>query len=40
MIYAIAARMVRMGWRMPVLGDQLTDVKKSMDLIRRKLPER
>ncbi|MEV6383164.1 hypothetical protein AB0M31_27610 [Streptomyces sp. NPDC051773] len=35
-----AARMERMDWRMRVLGDQLGDVKKSMDLLRRKLPER
>ena len=35
-----AARMERMDWRMRVLGDQLEDVKKSMDLLRRKLPER
>ncbi|MFJ3706516.1 MULTISPECIES: hypothetical protein [unclassified Streptomyces] len=37
---AVAARMERMDWRMRVLGDQLGDVKKSMDLLRRKLPER
>jgi hypothetical protein len=37
---AVAARMERMAWRMRVLGDQLGDVKKSMDLLRRKLPER
>ncbi|MDX3131408.1 hypothetical protein PV367_16855 [Streptomyces europaeiscabiei] len=35
-----AARMERMDWRMRVLGDQLEDVKKAMDLLRRKLPER
>jgi len=35
-----AARMERMDWRMRVLGDQLGDVKKSMDLLRRKLPDR
>ncbi|MCX4902397.1 MULTISPECIES: hypothetical protein [Streptomyces] len=37
---AVAARMERMDWRMRVLGDQLGDMKKSMDLLRRKLPER
>lgn len=37
---AVAARMQRMDWRMRVFGDQLEDVKKSMDLLRRKLPER
>lgn len=37
---AVAARMERVDWRMRVLGDQLGDVKKSMDLLRRKLPER
>ncbi|WP_331757413.1 hypothetical protein OH736_45095 (plasmid) [Streptomyces sp. NBC_01650] len=37
---AVAARMERADWRMRVLGDQLGDVKKSMDLLRRKLPER
>lgn len=37
---AVAARMERMDWRMRVLGDQFEDVKKSMDLLRRKLPER
>ncbi|MFD5617058.1 hypothetical protein [Streptomyces yangpuensis] len=37
---AAAARMERMDWRMRVLGDQLGDVKKAMDLLRRKLPER
>ncbi|MEU9189442.1 hypothetical protein AB0D14_33855 [Streptomyces sp. NPDC048484] len=37
---AVAARMELMNWRMRVLGDQLGDVKKSMDLLRRKLPER
>jgi ubiquinone biosynthesis protein UbiJ len=37
---AVAARMQHMDWRMRVLGDQLGDVKKSMDLLRRKLPER
>lgn len=37
---AAAARMQRMDWRMRVLGDQLEDVKKSIDLLRRKLPER
>ncbi|MDX3209108.1 hypothetical protein PV728_43730 [Streptomyces europaeiscabiei] len=37
---AVAARMERMDWRMRVLGDQVADVKKSMDLLRRKLPER
>ncbi|MFM9699346.1 hypothetical protein [Streptomyces europaeiscabiei] len=40
MIHAVVARMERMDWRMRVLGDQLTDMKKSMDLLRRKLPER
>jgi hypothetical protein len=28
-----------MQWRMRVLGDQLEDVKKPMDSLRRKLPE-
>ncbi|MFF5442191.1 hypothetical protein [Streptomyces achromogenes] len=37
---AAAARMERMDWRMRVLGDQLEDVKKAMDGLRRKLPER
>lgn len=37
---AVAARMELMDWRMRVLGDQLGDVKKSMDGLRRKLPER
>ncbi|MFD9822600.1 hypothetical protein [Streptomyces violascens] len=37
---AATARMERMDWRMRVLGDQLGDVKKAMDLLRRKLPER
>ncbi|MCX5174039.1 hypothetical protein [Streptomyces virginiae] len=37
---AVAARMERTDWRMRVLGDQLGDVKKAMDLLRRKLPER
>ncbi|MFF4364326.1 hypothetical protein [Streptomyces sp. NPDC001604] len=37
---AAAARMERMDWRLRVLGGQLEDVKKSMDLLRRKLPER
>lgn len=37
---AAAARMERMDWRMRVLGDQLGDVKKAMDGLRRKLPER
>lgn len=37
---AVAARMERMDWRMRVLGDQLGDVKKAMDGLRRKLPER
>ncbi|TGZ12328.1 hypothetical protein DV517_74230 [Streptomyces sp. S816] len=37
---AVAVRMERMDWRMRVLGNQLEDVKKSMDLLRRKLPER
>ncbi|MGI5262299.1 hypothetical protein [Streptomyces angustmyceticus] len=37
---AVAARMERMDWRMRVLGDQLGDVKKAMDLLRRRLPER
>ncbi|MFJ9344348.1 hypothetical protein ACIRP0_34470 [Streptomyces sp. NPDC101733] len=37
---AAAARMERMDWRMRVLGDQLEDVKKAMDNLRRKLPER
>jgi hypothetical protein len=37
---AVAARMERMDWRMRVLGDQLGDVKKSMDRLRLKLPER
>ncbi len=27
-------------WRMRVLGDQLGDVKKAMNDLRRKLPER
>ncbi|MEU7428940.1 hypothetical protein [Streptomyces sp. NPDC040750] len=36
----VAARMEHMEWRMRVLGDQLEDVKKSMDSLRRKLPER
>ncbi|WP_406011689.1 hypothetical protein OG520_00175 [Streptomyces sp. NBC_00984] len=35
---AVAARMERMDWRMRVLGDQLEDVKKSMDGLRRKCP--
>lgn len=37
---AVAARMQRMDWRMRVVGNQLEDVKKSMDLLRCKLPER
>ncbi|MFE4206647.1 hypothetical protein ACFRSX_29720 [Streptomyces goshikiensis] len=37
---AAAARMERMDWRMRVLGDQLGDVKKAMEGLRRKLPER
>ncbi|MEV6148603.1 hypothetical protein [Streptomyces sp. NPDC051992] len=37
---AVAARMERMDWRMWVLGDQLGDVEKAMNLLRRKLPER
>ncbi|MEU0684057.1 hypothetical protein [Streptomyces albogriseolus] len=37
---AVAARMEHMQWRMRVLGDQLEDVKKSMDSLRRKRPER
>jgi len=37
---AAAARMERMDWRMRVLGDQLGDVGKVMNLLRRKLPER
>uniref|UniRef100_UPI003F4918B8 hypothetical protein n=1 Tax=Streptomyces achromogenes TaxID=67255 RepID=UPI003F4918B8 len=37
---ALSARMERMDWRMRVLGDQLADVKKAMDGLRRKLPER
>ena len=37
---AVSARMQHMDWRMRVLGDQLGDVKKSMDSLRRKLPER
>lgn len=37
---AVAARTERMDWRMRVLGDQLAYVKKSMGLLRRKLPER
>ncbi|MGW2183977.1 hypothetical protein ACWCXX_39615 [Streptomyces sp. NPDC001732] len=37
---AVAARMERMDWRMRVLGDQLGDVKKSTDSLRRKLPDR
>ncbi|MFD3678594.1 hypothetical protein [Streptomyces sp. NPDC058613] len=37
---AAAARMERMDWRMRVLGDQLGDVKKAMDGLRRKLPDR
>ncbi|MEU8764616.1 hypothetical protein [Streptomyces sp. NPDC048659] len=37
---AAAARMERLDWRMRVLGDQLEDVKKGMDGLRRKLPER
>ena len=37
---AVAARMERADWRMRVLGDQLGDVKKAMDLLRRKLPDR
>ncbi|WP_333745744.1 hypothetical protein [Streptomyces sp. IBSBF 2950] len=37
---AVAARMQHMDWRMRVLGDQLGDVKESMDKLRRKLPER
>lgn len=37
---AAAARMERMDWRMRVLGDQLGDVEKAMNLLRRKLPER
>ncbi|MFF4179442.1 hypothetical protein [Streptomyces sp. NPDC001750] len=37
---AAAARLERMDWRMRVLGDQLGDVKKAMDLLRRKLPDR
>ncbi|MFE5098153.1 hypothetical protein ACFRCI_50130 [Streptomyces sp. NPDC056638] len=37
---AMSARMEHMQWRMRVLGDQLEDVKKSMDGLRRKLPDR
>ncbi|GHE13828.1 hypothetical protein [Streptomyces alanosinicus] len=37
---AAAARTEHMNWRMRVLGDQLEDVKKSMDMLRRKLPDR
>lgn len=37
---AAAARMERMDWRMRVLGDQLGDVEKAMNLLRRKLPDR
>ncbi|NUP36869.1 MAG: hypothetical protein HOY76_07555 [Streptomyces sp.] len=37
---ALAARMQRMDWRMRVLGDQFGDMKASMDLLRRKLPDR
>ncbi|MFH9009677.1 hypothetical protein ACH4E5_41510 [Streptomyces afghaniensis] len=37
---ALSARMEHMQRRMRVLGDQLEDVKKSMDSLRRKLPER
>ncbi|MCF3180039.1 hypothetical protein IPZ70_08800 [Streptomyces polychromogenes] len=37
---ALAARMERADWRMRVLGDQLGDVKKAMDKLRSKLPER
>ncbi|MFB7918143.1 hypothetical protein [Streptomyces sp. NPDC056061] len=37
---AVAARMERADYRMRVLGDQLGDVKKAMDLLRRKLPDR
>ncbi|MFD9419027.1 hypothetical protein ACFWC9_30605 [Streptomyces goshikiensis] len=37
---AVSARIERMNWRMRVLGDQLGDVKASMDLLRRKLPDR
>ncbi|MEV6081315.1 hypothetical protein AB0L80_40430 [Streptomyces sp. NPDC052069] len=36
----VIARMEHMDWHMRVLGDQLGDVKKSMDGFRRKLPER
>ncbi|MCQ8836401.1 hypothetical protein [Streptomyces malaysiensis] len=37
---AMAARMEHMQWHMRALGDQLEDVKKSMDNLRRKLLER
>jgi hypothetical protein len=37
---AMSARMQHMQWRLRVHGDQLEDVKKSMDMLRRKLPER
>ncbi|SEE44323.1 hypothetical protein SAMN05216483_6233 [Streptomyces sp. 2131.1] len=37
---AAAARMERLDWRMRVLGDQLDDVKKAVDRLRLKLPER
>jgi N-acetylglucosamine kinase-like BadF-type ATPase len=36
----VAARTERIDWRMRVLGGQLEDLQKSMDGLRRKLPER
>ncbi|MGW5136194.1 hypothetical protein [Streptomyces sp. NPDC004135] len=37
---AMSARMEHLQWRLRVHGDQFEDVKKSMDMLRRKLPER
>ncbi|GCB42892.1 hypothetical protein [Streptomyces sp. NL15-2K] len=37
---AMSARMEHMQWRLRVHGDQLEDVKKAMDSLRRELPER
>ncbi|MCP3770668.1 MULTISPECIES: hypothetical protein [unclassified Streptomyces] len=37
---AAAARMEHLQWRMRVLGDQMEDVKKSVDGLCRKLPAR
>ncbi|GAA4340749.1 hypothetical protein GCM10023086_76490 [Streptomyces venetus] len=37
---AMSARMQHMQWRLRVHGGQLEDMKKSMDMLRRKLPDR